>query len=118
MQPDALSNSPTPEDRPLPAKIGDSFWVNLGILLALPPMVGYVIIGLVLFGGVDGAVLDSGAAMSTALLVGALLVLAPPVIYIANSRDYNRYMRALRKQTRRLSGAGDPVNDAQPGQNS
>jgi len=57
---------------------------------------------MVLFGDADVAVLGSGAATCTALIVAALLILVPPALYIAGASEYDDYMATLQKRAKEL----------------
>lgn len=63
------------------ARQGWRRWFELLAGLTAPPIVGLVIIALVMSGAADVDIMKSGAATSTALVVGALLMIVPPILY-------------------------------------
>jgi hypothetical protein len=79
--------------------------------LAFPPLVGLAIIALILAGVASDQVLASGPAMSTALLVGGLLILVPPALYAVSPDRHAAYHGALEE---RLNGGGGGSPSAPP----
>lgn len=71
--------------------------------LTFPPLVGLTIIALILAGVASDQVLASGAAISTALVVGGLLILVPPALYAVSPARHAAYHSALEA---RLNGGG------------
>jgi hypothetical protein len=82
------------------------FFGWLRIAVAVPPVAGVAILGLVLSGDISQDVLRSGAATSTALIVGLLLIVIPPALYIANAERYTAHQTALEQRVTELIGAG------------
>lgn len=76
------------------AVIGRATW--LPKVLAAPPVMGVALLTLVLSGSVSPSVMRSGAAMSAALLVAALLILVPPVLYARNPVSYLEHQSKVR----------------------
>lgn len=74
---------------------------------AAPPVAGLTILALVLSGTVSGADEQSAAATSTALIIGALLTLLPPVLYVLKPDEYAEHQTALDERVRRLLEPGD-----------
>ena len=99
MLPQQTEPAPSAED-PDPAATDDSgFWRVLAVTVAVaPPIAGMAIIGVILGGVVDERVMLSGAAMSTALAVGALLVLVPPLLYSVKPERYLEHQRGISKR--------------------
>ena len=71
-------------------------------LVIVPPIAGFVVLAVVLSGTAADAVMNSGAATSVALLVGAMLVLVPPALYAANPRRYLEHQAAVESRMREL----------------
>lgn len=91
----------------------------LGTVLILPPLAGLAILGVVLSGAAAGEVLASGAAMATALVVGALLILVPPALYIVSPDLYSEYQTLLEERAeeamKHLSAEQDPPTPERSG---
>lgn len=102
---DEVGRAARREQRLTSAKVIAVLRVYGGVLLALPPIAGYAIIAVVLFGGASEELMASGAALCATLLVAVLLILVPPILYIINADDYNEYMAALEKRGKELAGA-------------
>lgn len=76
--------------------------------LAFPPLVGLAIIVVILSGVASDQVLASGAAMSAALLIGALLILVPPALYALSPDRHAAYHTALEARVSGERGEGSP----------
>lgn len=70
----------------------------ISLVIAFPPIVGFAILIAVLCGFAADDVLDSGLATSTALLVGAVLILGPPALFVASPKNYADYQTGVRKR--------------------
>lgn len=65
--------------------------------LAYPPLVGLVVLILLLSGLVSDAILESGAATSTALVVAVLLILVPPALYALSPTRHIEYTDGMQE---------------------
>lgn len=84
----------------------ETVWRRIALAATLPPVVGLGMIVVVLGGWADHTVLRSDAAMSSALIVGALLILLPPAVYSKWPSSYAEYQTALELRARELA-SGD-----------
>jgi hypothetical protein len=80
-------------------------------LFAAPPVFGMVIIVLVLAGDVSSAVFDSPAVMAVALIVGAILIIGPLVIFAVAPGEYAILITDLQERLSRLVGAAHNEQD-------
>jgi hypothetical protein len=56
--------------------------------LALPPALGVILLGLVVFGATDGSVRGSGAVSAALVVVAGALILVPPLLYARSPDAY------------------------------
>jgi hypothetical protein len=84
------------------------------VALFFPQVVGLAIIGAVLTGNVANEVLHSGGAISTALLVGAILIVAPLAIFVMDQNGYKAYLDFLNKKWRITGPSADTLEPRLP----
>jgi len=82
---DALQKGATPEAR----------WLSP---LAVPPVVGLMLIFLVAFNLDSSQITESPAGASTALVVGALLILGSAALYVLSPIRYDHFFTNLRER--------------------
>jgi hypothetical protein len=88
---------------------------RLATVLALPPVMGTIIIVLVLTGHVSERVLKSGEAISFALLVGALLILVPPALFALQPDRYAEHQTTIADAFEGLWKKADQDGSPKPG---
>jgi len=95
--------------------LGATKWLRglVAALLLCPPLVGLAVLIAVFVGFAPDQVLDSGAAISTALIVGALLILVPPMLYMWEPSDYGDYRIDLKRDVEGRKGKEQPPADEQ-----
>lgn len=71
---------------------------------AAPPIVGLGILALVFAGVGSDAILDSAAATCTALIVGSLLLLVPPVLFAVSPERYAEHQGDVERRIRQGLG--------------
>lgn len=74
---------------------------------AAPPLVGLGILALVFAGIGSDAILNSAAATCTALIVGSLLLLVPPVLFALSPERYAEHQGDVERRIRHGLGT-DP----------
>ena len=76
-------------------------WVLSAALGGTPALLG---LALIIYVVAEGGVMRSSATISTALVMGTLLVIAPAVLYLINETAYKQFEERLTRQARDLLG--------------
>jgi hypothetical protein len=72
-----------------------------------PPIVGLGILVLIFAGAASDAVIESPAATSIALIVGAVLMLVPPILFAVSHERYAQHQAAIENRLLALLSAGE-----------
>jgi uncharacterized membrane protein len=66
--------------------------------LVVPPLIGIVLIACVVFDLGDSPLTESGGTASTALVVGAVLILGSAALYVRDPVRYDRFFTDVRQR--------------------
>jgi hypothetical protein len=87
-------------------------WIEILASFTAPPIVGLAIVALVMSGAAPDDVTRSGAATSTALIVGALLLVVPAILYAASPHGYADHQRMIERRLSRVADAVEALEHA------
>jgi hypothetical protein len=80
--------------------------VEVAVGFTAPPLVGIAILILVFSGRGSDAVMHSSAATATALIIGGLLMLVPPVVFALSPDSYAEYQTDVERRLRNIAQLG------------
>ena len=85
-----------------PAASSKRSTVEFLVQFTAPPIVGLVILIVVFAGIASDDILQSPAVTSTALIVGALLLLVPPITFSVNPQNYSLHQKGIENRARKI----------------